>query len=479
MLAFYWQAPGADDEATTGDEAVAAGNDTSTPNDDVSAPAESQIVPDAAESLGGVAETIHESTVGQVEEDSGGAQFLGVSGLEWSLAIGALLAALLVRHVILLALRRYLQPVVERTETEYDDRALAAMRRAFSSLVLLAGFFLAFSFIPLPSEPVDWQGSIWRVLNTLIVVNVGVLAYRIIVIFLHFISHGDEKRRSILDAQLFPLLKDLAKFVVVVLVIVTIVQNWGYSASGLLAGLGIGGLALAFAAQDTVANIFGSFVIYTDRPYRVGDWIKIGSVEGTVEEIGIRSTRVRKFDKTLVFLPNKDVANESIQNFSEMPIRRIKVYVGLSYDASTAQIKEVIQRTRQMLRDHPAISQKFWMVNFTEMSASTLDMLVYCFTTTTVWKEYMDNRQDVLLKIIDICNDVGVEIAFPSRTIYHRSPEVHPMAGLPDEFKRGVDEDLPAELRRGTGDDEPRLEPGAGSKRGAEFDVDEGNGGDG
>jgi MscS family membrane protein len=433
-------------------------------------------VPDGAESLGGMAEAVHGSTVGQVEDDSGGAQFLGVSGLEWSLAIGALLAALLVRHMILLALRRYMQPVVERTETEYDDRALAAMRRAFSSLVLLAGFFLAFSFIPLPSEPVDWQGGIWRVLNTLIVVNVGVLAYRIIVIFLHFISHAEDKKgRSILDAQLFPLFKDLAKFVVVVLVIVTIVQNWGYSASGLLAGLGIGGLALAFAAQDTVANIFGSFVIYTDRPYRVGDWIKIGDVEGTVEEIGIRSTRVRKFDKTLVFVPNKEVANESIQNFSEMPIRRIKVYVGLSYDASTTQIKEVIQRTREMLRDHPAISQKFWMVNFTEMSASTLDMLVYCFTTTTVWKEYMDNRQDVLLRIIDICADVGVEIAFPSRTIYHRSPEVHPMAGLPDEFKRGVDEDLPAELRRGRDPDEPQLEPGA------EFDTaeGEGNGGDG
>jgi MscS family membrane protein len=498
MLALYWQALGAEDEAAAGDDAAVADDEASSPAGDAATPEqaagdgqanpvaagdaaaliEPQIVPDGAESLGGIAETVHESTVGQVVDDYGGAQFLGVSSLEWALGIGALALALLVRYVIILVLSRYLRPIVERTETEYDDRMLAALKRAVSWLVLLAGIFLAFSFIQLPTQPINWQAGVWRVLNTLIVINIGVLAYRIAQVFLHYISHGDENRRSVLDEQFFPLMRDLVKFAVVLLVLIAIVQNWGYSAAGLLTGVGIGGLALAFAAQDTVANIFGSFVIYSDRPYRVGDWVKIGDVEGTVEEIGIRSTRIRMFDKTLVFMPNKTVANESIQNFSEMPIRRIKVYVGLSYDASTTQIEEVVERTRAMLRDHPAISQGFWMVNFTEMSASSLDMLVYCFTETTVWKEYMDIRQDVLLRIIDICADVGVEIAFPTRTIYHRSPEVHPMAGLPDEFKRGVDEGLPVELRRGSNPDEPQLEPGAGSTRGAEFDTAEGENGE-
>jgi len=451
------QTTAAEDQApVAADEGTAEGDGTLT----------EEAVPDAAQSLGTVAESIRESTVGQLVDDYNMPSFLGITALEWALGLGALIVVLAVRQLALIMLHRYMQPIVERTETKYDDRILAALKRAVSWLVVIIAFFLAFTFIPLPGA---WQANVMRLINSLLVVAVGFLAYRIIEIFLHFLSHDEDgDQKSVLDEQFFPLLRDIAKFVILLLVIIAVVQGWGYSATGILAGVGIGGLALAFAAQDTVANIFGSLVIYSDRPYQVGDWIKIGDVEGTVEEVGIRSTRVRTFDKTLVLVPNKAVANENIQNFSAMPVRRIKLYLGLSYESSAEQIDAVVKASRQLLAEHPGISQEYWLVNFTEMGAYSLDILICCFTTTTVWAEYMDVRQELLLKIIGICNAHGVEIAFPTQTLYYR---------------QGAENvDLPVALRRSAAEppDGPRRAPAPTDRLAnpaAEFDTAEGEDG--
>ncbi|MBN2081223.1 mechanosensitive ion channel [bacterium] len=421
------------------------------------------VAPDAAESLGSVAQTLHKSVIGDKELAGDMLGFAGITPLEWTWGIGCLLLAIIMRWVVLLVLNRYLQPIVQRSETEYDDRVLLSIKRAVGIFILLGGFFLVFTFIQFTPEI---QAIIWRVLNTLIIVNLVILAYRIAEIFLHFISHKrEDQQKSVLDEQFFPLLRDIVKFVAIILAIVAIVQSWGGNASGILAGVGVGGLALAFAAQDTVANIFGSFVIYSDRPYKVGDWIKMGNVEGTVEEIGIRSTRIRCFDKTMMLVPNKKVANEDIQNFSEMPVRRLKLTVGLSYDASADQIKAIVEDTRRLLATHPGIDQTFWIVNFTDMSDYSLDLLVYCFTTTTVWKEYLDIRQDVLLNILDICNRHKVEIAFPTQTIYYRGGDEPPYTpSLTD----------PRRVRRPTPSSQPLADP---AEPQAEFNTADGDNG--
>jgi MscS family membrane protein len=459
MLSLWWQtdagqagAPGAADGETG---AAAAGGEQREPaaTEEQAALAadggaaarsgalEEQRVADAAESLGTVAESIRESTVGRFVGDNEMPSFLGISALEWTLGLTALIVVLLIRAAALIALQRYLRPLAERTATRYDDRIVNALGRAVSWLVVIVAFFLAFTFIPLPGS---WQANVMRLINTALVVTLGFLVYRVIEILLHFLSHDEDgDQKSVLDRHFFPLLRDIAKFVILVLVIVAVVQGWGYSATGILAGVGIGGLALAFAAQDTVANIFGSFVIYSDRPYQVGDWIKIGDVEGTVEEVGIRSTRIRTFDQTLVLVPNKSVANENIQNFSAMPMRRIKLYLGLSYESSPAQIEDVVAAIRRLLAEHSGIDQETCVVNFTEMSAYSLDLLVYCFAATTVWTEYLETRQDLLLKIIEVCRKHRVQIAFPTQTLYYRNLG---------------DADLPAELLRSA---PSRVEPHA------------------
>jgi MscS family membrane protein len=395
-----------------------------------------------------------------------------VSLLELLLGVCSLLLALIVRSFLLRLVKRFLRPVVEKTETEYDDRVVNALRRAVSIFVLLGGVFLVFTFIQLPKVgEVDLQAGVWRVLHTAIILSAGLLAYRIIEIALHYMTHSrKEGQPSVLEKQFFPLMRDIAKVLVIVFVVVAVIQGWGYSASGILAGVGIGGLALAFAAQDTVANIFGSFVIYSDRPYKVGDWIKIGGTEGTVEEIGIRSTRIRCFDKTMVLIPNKQVTNESIQNFSEMPVRRIKLYVGLTYETSTGDIQSAVERIRELLRTHPGIDQAFWLVNFTEMGAYSLDVMIYCFTKTTIWGEYLDIRQEILLKILDMCDEMGIEIAFPSSTIYYKAATGNSESSLPVDLRPGSD--LPREMQSGRSGAVPQQ---GGSKRGAELDSAEGD----
>ena len=408
---------------------------------------EKPAVKDAAETYATAAHNLRES-VGLEDEEYSQGYWVGPA-----IALGVMLLAIFVRFGLKRLLDGYLKQVVERTATTYDDKLLAALHRSVSWFVLIGAVFIAFAFLDLPEQPVDWDSWVWRILHTFLLVAIGVLLYRIVEITLYFLAEqrkGGDK--SVLDEQFVPLLRDIAKFAIIILAIVMIVQSWGYSAASILAGVGIGGLALAFAAQDTVANIFGSFVVYSDRPYKVGDWILMDSVEGTVEEIGIRSTRIRKFDKTVVSVPNKVVANTHIQNFSQMPIRRIKLFVGVTYDTPPDKIEAAVEMIRGLLAESNDIYQGFWMVNFTEMGDWSLNILVYAFTETTVWKEYMEIRQRLLLNILSGLGEMGVDVAFPSQTVYYRDADPDggmAGSGLPGEFTRPAGSGRPPALKRG------------------------------
>lgn len=159
-------------------------------------------------------------------------------------------------------------------------------------------------------------------------------------------------------------------------------------------------------------------MILLDRPFTIGDWIKVGDMEGTVDEIGFRSTRIRTFAKTVITVPNSVLMNMSIDNFSQMPKRRIKLTVGVTYDTTPSQMRQAVAAIKQMLRNHAAIHQEFFLVNFTNFGASSLDIMVYCFTTSTKWEEYLDAREDVCLQIMETLGEMGLEIAFPSQTLY-------------------------------------------------------------
>ena len=231
-------------------------------------------------------------------------------------------------------------------------------------------------------------------------------------------ANGEEVDRTTLDA-----IAKLLRISIIIIGFLIALQSFGYSISGVLAFGGVGGIAVGFAARDLLANFFGGLMIYMDRPFNVGDWIRSPDkeIEGTVEKIGWRSTTIRTFDKRPLYVPNAVFNNVSVENPSRMSNRRINETIGIRYD-DLSRMEKIINDVRKMLKDHSDIdATKTLIVNFNEFAPSSLDFFVYTFTKTTDWVRYHEIKQDILLKIINIIESNGAECAFPTSTL-HISP---------------------------------------------------------
>ncbi len=271
--------------------------------------------------------------------------------------------------------------------------------------------------------PVDLtaQASVWAAW----IAGLGVtfLLMRSVDLTVYLMSRHRTDEPSTLHDQLLPMLRKVANGLIVVFALIVAAQKAGLNVTALLGGLGVGGLAVALAGQETIANVFGAAMIFVDRPFKVGDWILVGDVEGTVEEIGLRSTRIRTFGKTLVTMPNAELANKVIDNFSQMPVRRVKMTVGLSYETSAADMDAALRSFERILEAHPDVWQDFKLVAFTDLGGHSLDVMVYYFTRTTVWADYLRIRGEVNMMIMEAIDRLGLEIAFPTSTLYVRPDE--------------------------------------------------------
>jgi MscS family membrane protein len=197
-------------------------------------------------------------------------------------------------------------------------------------------------------------------------------------------------------------------------------QTLGFSISGVLAAGGIGGLAVGFAAKDLLANLLGGVILFFDRPFVIGDWIRSPDreIEGTVEDIGWRQTRIRTFGKRPLYVPNGSFLSMTIENPSRMTHRRIRETIGIRY-ADVGKMGAVTAEVRQMLVDHSDIDEtQTLMVNFNAFAPSSVDFFIYTFTRTTVWTEFHRVKQDVLLKVAAIIESHGAEVAFPTSTLH-------------------------------------------------------------
>ncbi len=343
---------------------------------------------------------------------------LGISLLRFIIAFGILFIALLLKRVIAHIFTKTIFKAAQKTSGQMDDILLKNLNKPAEFLVVVIGFYLGIQILQLPEQPTNLNQMARNCVQILLTFNLAWFCYNMVSLLEHWLGHWAVRTESTLDDHLVPFIRKSLRVFIVFLAILFLVQNLGYSISGLLASLGLGGLAVALAAKDSLSNIFGSIMILLDRPFTIGDWIKAGDMEGTVDEIGFRSTRIRTFAKTQITVPNSVLMNMSIDNFSQMPKRRIKLTVGVSYDTTPAQMRQTVAAIKQMLREHPSIHQDFFLVNFTDFGASSLDIMVYCFTTSTVWGEYLDAREDLCLKIMETVEGLGLEIAFPSQTLY-------------------------------------------------------------
>lgn len=306
-----------------------------------------------------------------------------------------------------------------QTRTRWDEIVLTAMTRPLVWIVWLVGLDIAVDiiYIQTGSAIFTYSDSIK---------DVGVLIC--ITWFVLGIIRGAEKEFSEnsdqVDRHTADAIGKLLRLAVIITAALVILQTLGFSISGVLAMGGIGGIAIGFAAKDLLANFFGGLVVYLDRPFVIGDWIRSPdrSIEGTVENIGWRVTMIRDFQSRPLYVPNSVFTNIIVENPSRMANRRIYETIGLRYSDLTS-MDTVVDEVKAMLMAHDEIDQDgTMMVNFNEFSDSSVDFFIYCFTKTTRWVVFHEVKQDVMLRIAAIIKSNNAEIAFPTSTIHIGEP---------------------------------------------------------
>ncbi|HUT79372.1 MAG TPA: mechanosensitive ion channel family protein [Polyangia bacterium] len=342
-------------------------------------------------------------------------------------ALGAILLGFIGKKITALVFGHFLR-MTGKTRLPWDDMLVHALSKPVEWGVAIAGLAVATLILPVPREPVNVEKFLYALLSGLAVALVVWVGIRLVDGVMGWWEVRASKTDSKLDDQLVPIVRRSLKVFLFLIGIVLVMQNMGYSVAGLLAGLGIGGLAVAMASKDTVANLFGSVVIFLDKPFQIGDWIEMGAVEGTVEEVGLRTTRVRTFANSLITLPNAAFTNEAVNNWSKMKKRRIKMNVGVTYSTPPKKIDELVARLRSIIEDDPNIKNDFYLVNFDNFGPSSLDIFIYCFTETTVWAEFLQVKQDLMLKIMEAVSGMGLSFAFPTQSIHVESFAGEPAA---------------------------------------------------
>ena len=307
----------------------------------------------------------------------------------------------------------------QRSANVWDDTVIEALRAPLAGLIWVVGLSLAGELVARAT-----QAPVFAVVP--IIRSVAVVA--LLAWFLVKLIRGMERQAadpavpfgSNLDDTTINAIGKLLRATVIITASLIGLQALGLSVSGVLAFGGVGGIAVGFAARDLLANFFGGLMVYLDRPFRQGEWIRSPDreIEGTVEHIGWRLTRIRTFDLRALYVPNAVFNQVAIENPSRMLNRRIHETVGVRYD-DVAAVPVIVRDVDAMLREHPDIAHdRTLMVYFNAFGPSSLDFFVYCFTRTRVWAEYHAVKQDVLLRIARIVADHGAEVAFPTTTVH-------------------------------------------------------------
>ena len=372
----------------------------------------------ASQKSEGYKTALSESEWVQALEENLGQKILGISAWQFIAAFLAILAGLILKRIVIKFIEKKIAAFVEKTEAEWDDLLFEAIIKPVNAFVMIgaihvAAFLLVFNLANFPAAIIGKSYTIF--LGIVLIWGV----YRLVDVVAHYLDELVSHKDAGVKGQFVPLIKKALRIMVVVVGGLTVLATIGVNITGLAALLSVGALAFSMGAKDSVANLVGTVNILSDRPYKVGDWISVGSgIDGDVEEIGFRSTKIRMFDKTLMTVPNGTLATETIKNWSQMPKRRIKMTLGLTYDAKPEQIRKFLKRVETLLQEDEGVDQDYMLVQFTDFGPSSLDVFLYYFAATTVWKDYLETRQRVNLKIMELVEEMGLEFAYPTQTMH-------------------------------------------------------------
>ena len=339
----------------------------------------------------------------------------------WGLSIQVFAVVLLTLLIDFIAkkLLNQLYKKFELTENPWDDSLVDAMRRPASVLIWILGISFAAEIV--------YHNTHMALFALVKPIQSVAVIYCIAWFLILFVKRAEanivQERKVTHAGQDNVSVEALAKLVrlsIIISAALIALETLGFSISGVLAFGGVGGIAIGFAAKDLLANFFGGLMIHLDRPFAVGDWIRSPDrdIEGTVENIGWRLTRIRTFDKRPLYLPNSTFTTIAVENPSRMSHRRIYETIGIRYDDAD-KMRDIVKDVKQMLLEHPEIDQTQTMIiNFNAFAASSLDFFIYVFTKTTNWIHYHEVKEDVMLKVLDIVTAHGAEVAFPTSTLH-------------------------------------------------------------
>ncbi|MFQ5428953.1 MAG: mechanosensitive ion channel family protein, partial [Phycisphaerae bacterium] len=357
----------------------------------------------------------------------------GLELWQWLGLLLVLLAGVLGDRLARIVLRRISARIVKRLKARIDTSLESSALRPIGLVILGAMWLEFFQWLWLPKT----LGNILTNGARVVVVVASVwAAYRVIDLVSGYLTAVMSRRASKLDALVVPFMRKLLKVLVSVGGVVYVASRlYPEEYKTILGGLGIGGLALALAAQEVIKNLFGSITVMVDRPFEIGDWVKIGDVEGTVEAVGFRSTRVRTFYNSQINVPNGKLIDAVVDNLGRRRYRRIRCQLGLTYDTPPEKIEAFCEGVRELIRRHPFTRKDYYHVYFNEFGPSSLNVLLYCFHEAPDWGTELRERHRLFLDIIRLAHRLGVEFAFPTQTLHlHNADAPADRApDLPDE----------------------------------------------
>ncbi len=358
------------------------------------------------------------------------------------IALGVFLTFVLVRRIFSRSFYHVFHRLARQTKTDIDDRILEAIERPLEFTFVIIGLYISGQVVELSPA---LNAIFGQIIRSLIAFTIFWSIFRILDPLSLLLD------RSITffgDQSMHETIKDffikIAKFVVVCSGIAAVFQEWGFNIAAVLGSLGLVGMAVALGAQDFIKNMFAGLTIFLDHVFEKGNWIKTTDVEGTVEEIGFRATKIRQFDKALVTIPNSKLANEALINFSRMTNRRIHWMIGVEYRSTTKQIQNILRAITTYIYEcgdyetDPEHTKTFVFLD--SFGSSSIDIMLYCFTKTTVWGEWLEVKERLAYKIKEIVEAEKASFAFPSQSIYVESlplgqPEAFPLH-RPDQIAK-------------------------------------------
>lgn len=358
-------------------------------------------------------------------------EYLGIE-VEQYIGIGALAVFAAVAHFALL---RVIALVLRRRYVGEELTFWEGERRLLNRGILLfsIGITVLVGFPTLNFDP-DVESVVSQIASLVAAVGIILVAYRAIDILVDVLGRRASTTETMLDDSLVPLLRTSMRLFVAVVGILFVLQNLDVNVSSLLAGLGLGGLAVALAAQDTVRNVLGGVTIFADKPFEVGDWVVVDGIEGTVETVGFRSTRVRTFYNSLVSVPNGNLMDAGIDNMGQRRWRRYKTTLGVGYHTTTDQMQAFVEGIRALIQANSGMRQDYYIVEFHGFGATSLDVLVYCFIDAADWNEELRTRHVLNLDIMRLAESLQVDFAFPTQTLH-----IAEMPGRPQQLPRVPD----------------------------------------